>query len=301
LYHSECVGECSWTRTFTSVADVSATYTVSAPDWITVEPDTFTIAPGATQEITITANVAAAPTDEWLFGRIEFNTDGVFSTELPISDVAIPVAVLPTTGNLPDMTKFDSHRDADSGTLVDLKAVEITDLTVDTYGFVKGVKNEIQLAQDPTNGDPYDNLDKVWYTVVPMDAGAARLVAEITATTAVDLDLYWGFDVNEDGLPSADEEYGYSATATAYEYLSEYGFPPGYPDVWFLVQNWQGSGAPLDDITLTIGNVPYEPADPATMTVLGPETNPAGEPFTLDILWHDIDTEIGRASCRERV
>ncbi len=456
LYHSECVGECSWTRTFTSVAGVSATYTVSAPDWITVEPATFTIAPGATQEITITANVAAAPTDEWLFGRIEFNTDDTHQGELenllsedfeiwpptgwtieegidsctwlssattgmtnqtggsglfadansdecgdamdtwmispeldfssyttlclsfksdfndysglddgyvdvsvdggttwtnllhydgvdvrgprtvtldlsdfageetvqirfhytapdwdwywqvddvsvdaivgegkPISDVAIPVAVLPTAGNLPDMAKFDSHRDADSGTLIDLQAVEITDLTVDTYGFVKGDLNQIQLAQDPTNGSPYDNLDQVWFTVVPMDAGAARLVAEITATTAVDLDLFWGFDVNGDGLPSADEEYQNSATATAYEYLSEWGFPAGFYDVWILVQNWQGSGAPLDDITLAIGNVPYEPADPATMTVLGPETNPAGEPFTLDILWHDIDTEAG--------
>lgn len=66
-------------------------------------------------------------------------------------------------------------------------------------------------------------------------------------------------------LPSADEEYQNSATATAYEYLSEWGFPAGFYDVWILVQNWQGSGAPLDDITLAIGNVPYEPADPATM------------------------------------
>ncbi len=29
------------------------------------------------------------------------------------------------------------------------------------------------------------------------------------------------------------------------------------------------------------------------MTVVGPTTNPAGEPFSLDILWHDIDTEAG--------
>ena len=75
LYHSECVGECSWTRTFTSVAGLSATYTVSAPDWITVDPATFTIAPGATQEITITADVKGLPTDEWLFGKIVFNTN----------------------------------------------------------------------------------------------------------------------------------------------------------------------------------------------------------------------------------
>ena len=75
MFHSECVGECSWTRTFTSVAGLSATYTVSAPDWITVDPATFTIAPGATQEITITADVADLPTDEWLFGNVEFNTE----------------------------------------------------------------------------------------------------------------------------------------------------------------------------------------------------------------------------------
>jgi len=203
------------------------------------------------------------------------------------------MAVMPAAGNLPDFGKFDSHRYADSAALENLQAVEITALTVDTYGFVKGDLNQIQLAQDPTNSTPYDNLSQVWYTVIPMDAGAARLVAEITATTAVDLDLYWGFDFNGDGLPSADEEYGNSATATAYEYLSEWGFPVGFYDVWILVQNWQGSGAPLDDITLSIGNVPYEPADPATMTVLGPETNPAGEPFTLNVLWHDIDTEKG--------
>jgi len=88
----------------------------------------------------------------------------------PISDVAIPLAVLPAAGNLPGLAQFESHRDADGDTLEDLVAVEITDLTVDKYGWVKGEKNEIQLAQDPSNGDPFDDLDQVWYTVVPMDA-----------------------------------------------------------------------------------------------------------------------------------
>jgi hypothetical protein len=47
LYNSSCVGECSWTRTFKSVADLPATYTVSAPDWVTVTPASLTINPGA--------------------------------------------------------------------------------------------------------------------------------------------------------------------------------------------------------------------------------------------------------------
>lgn len=453
LYNSVCVGECSWTRTFTSVADLPATYTVSAPAWITVNPSSFSIAPGDKQTVTITADVSGMTTDEWQFGTIEFNTIDHFaggsSTELlsegfesatfppagwsvydvdgvapvwdrttsykhngaasvrhnygasgtiqdgwvvtpplvltggeylsfweqtlyfpfyvyhglmisdgspdpadgdyvelseidnvstswtkrsfslsayagktvylafryqgedadawmiddvllyrvpagkPISDVAMPLAVLPTASNLPELVKFETHRDTDSGAIEDLLAVEITELNVDKYGWVKGVKNEIQLAQDPSNGDPYDNLSQVWYTVLPMDAGAARVVAEITSTTALDLDLYWGFDVNGDGLPQENEEYGNSATATAFEYLTDWGFPAGFYDIWVMVQNWQGSGAALDDITLTIGVVPIDEVDPPNLTILGPSSNGAGIPFSLDVLWHDIDTEPG--------
>jgi len=79
LYNSSCVGECSWTRTFTSVADLPATYTVSAPEWITVDPAEFTIAPGAAQEITVTADVSAYTPGEWIFGNIEFLTDSTFA------------------------------------------------------------------------------------------------------------------------------------------------------------------------------------------------------------------------------
>ncbi|NMD27253.1 MAG: S8 family serine peptidase, partial [Chloroflexi bacterium] len=79
VYNSSCVGECSWTRTFTSVADLPATYTVSAPAWITVIPAEFTINPGASQEVTITADVSTYEPGEWIFGNIEFLTDSTFA------------------------------------------------------------------------------------------------------------------------------------------------------------------------------------------------------------------------------
>ncbi|HNT55857.1 MAG TPA: S8 family serine peptidase, partial [Anaerolineaceae bacterium] len=79
LYNSACVVNCSWERTFTSVAETSATYvaTVDAPAGlvVTVEPATFTIAAGATQVVTITANVEALPLDEYAFATIDFDTD----------------------------------------------------------------------------------------------------------------------------------------------------------------------------------------------------------------------------------
>jgi uncharacterized repeat protein (TIGR01451 family) len=457
LYNSQCVGVCSWTRTFTSVSNVAATYTSSAPAWVTVNPATFTIAPGATQAVTFTANVSAFTPDAWQYATIEFNTDSHFSagsttlltegfeTAVPpagwaeyatlatgwqwgttgstgsrggphsgtyfawhnddstgadnawlvspalsipadgavlsfwernywtpsyyelhevavstascvpadgnfvslatygtsaqswtqrsldlaayagqticfafhytgdfadewyiddvavtsyalgpdVSDVHIPAAILPTASNLPKLVKFETHRDAGAATLTDLVAVELTGLTVDTYGWVKGQQTVINLAQDPTNGSPYDNLSQVWYTVIPMDAGAARLVAEITASTAPDVDMFWGFDVNGDGKPQANEQYEASATSTPFEYLSDWGFPVGYYDVWVLVQNWAGSGAPTDAITLSLGNVPYAPVAPVSMDVVGPATNPATVPFSLDVFWHDIDTQEG--------
>ncbi len=299
LYDSQCVGECSWTRTFTSVATASASYTTSAPAWITVTPATFTIAPGATQVVTFTADVSAFQADVWQFARIDFNTDsthpysGKAPAGKPISDVHIPLAVLPTFSNLPDLVKFQTHRDAGADTLDDLVAVELDGLTVDTYGWVKGELTTIALAEDPTNSSAYDDLSQVYYTIIPMDAGAARVVAEITASTAPDVDMFWGFDINGDGMPQSTEQYEASATGSALEYLSDWGFPVGFYDVWVLVENWAGSGAPTDDITLSIGVVPWAPVDPATMTVDGPDTNPAGVPFALDIYWHDIDTQEG--------
>ncbi len=293
LQNNACVGECSWTRTFTSVAAVPATYTVTAPTWMTVTPSGFTIAAGATQEITFTADVSALTPDEWVFELVRFDTDDVHSVDTPISDVSIPVAILPATGNIPEFVQFESHRDAGGAKLSDLVSVEITDLTVDTYGFVKGEPIELELAPDPTNGDAFDDLSQVFYTIIPMDIGAARAVAEITESSAPDVDLFWGFDLNFDGKPQANETYEASATATAFEYLSDWGFPAPFYDVWVLVQNWQGSGAPTDDITLMLGVVPYAPVDPPTMTVNGPETNAPGVPFEMEVLWHDIDTEEG--------
>ena len=196
--------------------------------------------------------------DEWYIDDVAVTS---YAGGLPISDVHIPAAILPTASNLPDLVKFQTHRDAGADTLSDLVAVELTGLTVDTYGWVKGVQTTIALAEDPTNSSAYDDLSQVYYTIIPMDAGAARVVAEITASTAPDVDMFWGFDVNGDGKPQSTEQYEASATGSAFEYLSDWGFPVGYYDVWVLVENWAGSGAPTDDITLSIGVVPYAPVD----------------------------------------
>ncbi|MBK8984913.1 MAG: choice-of-anchor J domain-containing protein [Chloroflexi bacterium] len=89
-----CATNCTWTRTAKSVLPFSATYTatVSGPAGlnITVTPSTFTIAPGAEQVLTISAEVSALPVNVFAFGSIALETDAVF----PSAPVAAPTAEL---------------------------------------------------------------------------------------------------------------------------------------------------------------------------------------------------------------
>ena len=370
-----------FTRTFTSVLDMPVTYTASAPAWVTVSPATFSIDPGATQEITITADVAAEETDKWLYGSIEFLTDGPVvnsgdpvvilsegfeSTTFPpagwtkydldggypewgknvvfhpsgtasafhtwsnsgdqdgwlvspsieitngqmlsfwehgdfpedyeyhglmvstgscnpadgafteleefngvpaawtmrtvdlssyagqsvclafnyqgeyattwriddvlvqksgadeeIADVHIPLAVLPTSSNVPSYVKFTTHRNADSGSIDDLTAVEITDGNAFLTGLTVADLETFTLDPDPTNDDPVDDYSQVFVKKFTVPAYTIRLVAEITATTSLDLDMFLYYDADEDGeLSSEDYLVAQSATSTALEYIN---------------------------------------------------------------------------------
>jgi subtilisin family serine protease len=100
MVDNECAETCTWTRMLTSVADAAATYEalIDAPAGmeITVEPQTFTIAAGATQQVEITADVSALPTEQWSFASVGFQTDSVHpGTNIPITPVHYPVAVVP--------------------------------------------------------------------------------------------------------------------------------------------------------------------------------------------------------------
>lgn len=294
LYDSLCVGECSWTRTFTSVADASAIYTVAAPEWITVAPATFTIAAGGTQTVTITADVSGLTEDEWQFAYILFETGDLHSGGKAISDAAIPVAVLPVGSNIPDFVTFETHRDADMGTIPDLLAGEITAGNTYESGLVKADLEVITLDPDPTNGDPFDDLSQVYVKAFDVPAYSFRLVAEVTETTSSDVDMFLFWDANANGTlePATDILIAQSATATALEYINapkDFIFYNADDTYFLVVQNY--AGAAEDTFTLATGIVPVYP-EIGNYDVVVPETNPAGDPYQIDVLWNE-DTEEG--------
>jgi uncharacterized repeat protein (TIGR01451 family) len=456
LYSSKCVGECTWTRTFTSVANASASYTVVAPEWVTVAPATFTINPGAEQVITFTADVSAFPSDEWLFGSIEFLTDdvhlgdstellsegfevwppagwtidaepdscdtwlsstdtessnltggtglaadansdycgdamdtwmispsldfsgfdgvslqfksdfndygnvddgyvdvsldggttwtnvfhydsadfrgprteivdlsayagqttvtlrfhyvapdwdwwwqvddvlvtGIVGTGALIADLHIPLAVLPTSSNIPSFLRFETHRDAALETVSDLVAVEITDGNTYESGLVVADLETFTLDPDPTNSDPVDDISQVFVKKFDVPAYSIRLVAEITESTSLDLDMFLYYDQNGDGmLSSADYLVASSATGAVLEYLNapkDWIYWPAVDTYFIVVQNW--NGAVGDTVTLASAIVPLSP-EVGNYDVIVPATNPAGVPFSMDIAWNEDTSE----------
>ncbi|MBW2647353.1 MAG: S8 family serine peptidase, partial [Deltaproteobacteria bacterium] len=181
LCNSNCVGGCSWTRVVRNTLDQPVTWTASVdvPSGVTldVSPGNFTIGSNETQEIVITVNVTGMPVNEWIFGSVTFSAiEGV------ASDAHFPVAVLPSSSNLPDSMTIETRRNAGSQTLKDLEAIEISEMTVEVDGLAEATLDNRDLSEDPTNGDPFDNLNDgtVFYVVTNVPAGARRLVAEIT-------------------------------------------------------------------------------------------------------------------------
>jgi hypothetical protein len=91
---------CTWDRTVTSVADTTASYTavVDAPAGmdVTITPSSFTIAPGATQDIQVTVDARTLPEGEWAFGDVQLMTTGSHAGGEPISSVHYPIGVVAT-------------------------------------------------------------------------------------------------------------------------------------------------------------------------------------------------------------
>ncbi|HZM74327.1 MAG TPA: S8 family serine peptidase [Candidatus Limnocylindrales bacterium] len=99
LVNRQCNQACTWTRTVTNVADTTAAYTaaVSVPAGMTatVSPASFSLAAGASQQLTVTVNVAQSPGGSFVFADLRLSTSDHFAGGAAIAGVHYPVAVIP--------------------------------------------------------------------------------------------------------------------------------------------------------------------------------------------------------------
>lgn len=286
LSDPQCVGVCTWTRPLKSVRPTAESYTVNvaAPVSMTlsVQPSAFTLPAGGTQVITITANVTAANLNAWIFGEITFD-----AANPAIADGHMPVAVYTRGGAAPaglSEVVIDTRRSQGIVTLEGVRAIHTSTLTKALYlGATQTITGSV--AQDPTNFDPFDvESGGVFTTLVSVaDPQTARLAFSIDSSTAPDLDLFVGFDQNNNGQPDIEELLCFSASPSWDEYCVLDDPTPG--NYWAIVQNWQGSGAATDSFTLTVSQVSRSNQSPA-FTVTGPPGATLGVPFNLQLTWN---------------
>src|SRR4051812_41086022 len=102
LANSGCEATCSWTRTVTSSRAVSTTWSASVTKprgmTLTVSPSRFTLAPGASKTLTITADVSRLAVGQW--DEAEIRLGG--GNSVPVAH--LPVEIFVGNGQSADLT-----------------------------------------------------------------------------------------------------------------------------------------------------------------------------------------------------
>ncbi len=276
LTSADCVGTCTWTRTLRGTTTDSWTVKTSGPRALklTVSPSRFTLAAGATQVLTVTADVSRLPAGKYAFGRI------TLASGSGASEGHFPVTVLP--GGTPKPVEIETTSTTGTQVVSVTSPIEIRDLATRISGLTQGVVETRTVEQDPTPLDPYDTNVGTFTVLVDVPAGSRFIAAEIGDTTATDLDLFVGRDDDGDGQAELAEELCRSASDTAFESCS-LGDPDG-GKYWIRVQNWLTGGLVLDDVDLVVAVVPGSSA--GNLTATGPKTVPANTPFDVTLAWN---------------
>jgi hypothetical protein len=246
---------------------------------LTVTPSSFTLAPGASQKLTITADVSKLGVGQWAEGEIRLSAGS-----------AVPVAHLPVTVFVGRAGSVSIATNATNGsqTVQLTSKVAIKSFQSRVWGLTKGTVKSLQMTQDSAPLLPYDSVNTST-TIVDVPAGSKVLAAAITAATSSDVDLYVGRDANNDGKASSTEEVCSSATEVVLESCQVPN--PAAGKWWVLVQNWL-TGQVLDDVDVTIATVPG--TDNGNLKATGPTVAvPAGTPFDLTLAWNEPSLAVG--------
>ncbi|MDX1413103.1 MAG: S8 family serine peptidase, partial [Candidatus Promineifilaceae bacterium] len=281
LADADCVNSCDWTRVLRNTTSETMSWRTSLSNLNgTVIPGNFTLQPNEEISIEVTVDATGMSRGEWTFGSLDIIPQSGGGGSGVVPSTHMPIAIIPDERIVAEVVDILTRRDAGSHLVENLLGPEITDLNLHAKGLVPGENFLVTLAEDPTPDDPFDNLNQVWWQLVPVMPDSSRLVNEIRESEAQDVHLYIGFDSNGDRKPDEDEVECIGMTAGGDAYCNlEY---PQEGDWWVLVQNRNSTQMGLfDSILLSTGIVGN--FDGGNMMFDAPATVPVQEPFDLRI------------------
>lgn len=280
LHDTRCPGRCAWERTLTGTSGAAVTWTAAGESTdgvrVTVEPAVFALAPGASQVVRVTADVAGLPDGEFVGAGVTLtpSRDGVAPAHLPIS-------VRPVSSRLPSPVVIETDQQVGDRMVEGLLTRGAATLSATVEGMVAGKVDAAATAQDPTPNNPYDTPVGTLVVDLTVPAGARRVVAEVLGAPSRDVDLFVGRDDDGNGTPRAEEARCTSGGPGVREYCDLRNPEPGR--WWVVAQNFQGSGAASDLIELASAVVPA--GDAGNLTVTVPGTVEPGAPFGATVAW----------------
>ncbi|WP_456418278.1 S8 family peptidase [Thiolapillus sp.] len=274
-----CAGSCSWTRTFTSVADTTIDWTVSVtnpPGWkLTVAPSSFSIMPGAAQDVVVTAQAVSLPTPDWKFGQVTLTPSAGAAQTFPVALSFRPPSE-PSGGYLVTTSVNDASCDTGFGGYIDLEGFGIfpsPSIVGDTKAWTAfGGQNPVSFYGVEYSGIAFSDDGFVMFDAdsnyggLPWNPQAipdSALPNNLVAMLWNDLEI-----VYDDGTVSGQRRGVTLATNGPDVSIIEYDGP----EVW-------GSGVPLGDFQIvvhsTVNNDPGNPEIVVAFDNLDPAALPA--------------------------
>jgi subtilisin family serine protease len=277
---NQCANTCVWSRTFTAAK--SGTWsvnseTISPNIQITSTPASFSLNVGETQIITTIIDVTNASSSDWLFGAVTMTANGQ-------PDLHLPVSVYPTAGSIPELLRITAGRLADSYLVKNIKSKTQTSFTATTLGFTKANEVNGEILQDSTPTFVFDDIQQgVNLFEFDVDSSHQRIVAQITQSSATDIDLFLVFDANGNGIPEDVEVVNSSTTSGSIEYIDTTELSLG--KYWVMVQNYEaGIEGQADTYNLFYAAV-NESTDDTSLSFSVPSSVSAGNAFDVRANW----------------
>ncbi len=282
----ECLGICTWSRTFTATQDGSWTVNSQAfdPDLnITVSPTSFDILAGQTQTVTVTIDSLATTKTEYVFGQLTLSASNS-------PDLNLPISILSSLGDVPTEVNFSASRLNDMYVIEDLETFSLAEFYATPFSLTKATVVTGDIAEDTDNSDYLDDLDDgVTVTAVEVPANAKRIIAKTVASTAPDLDLFLLYDANNDGFLSSSEELASSLSSNQFEEVMV-NFPEA-GTYYVVVQSFSGSNAATDSYEMHYAVVTDQ--NDGNLQVDAPSSVTENTPFSIDLLYDLAEAEEG--------
>jgi subtilisin family serine protease len=304
LVHSGCAGQCSFTRRVRDIAGGGtwrAEFVGADGLAVSISPQQFSLASGATQTLALQVTVSSALLGRWADGHVSLRR--IDGTQGTVSVTRVPVTVFASPGVLPSRVDVAAgavrgHADVTLGQAGGL--IALSDLRVQATTPAEPQTITRSLPQDPTRDEAYDNIGNgSFFELYTVPATATprlfRLTATTSSPTSADVDLFVGIDTNGNGRPDSSEQRCRSDSPDANETcVIELWSTAQAQTLWVLVQNHRAGVSGSDDVKLDVLLADLSPATDLSVVVSTVASSAANAPFPLRVGWHIPDLQPGQ-------